>query len=852
VAVGGKLQIRAYRVSKTSVTLVHSNTDSGKEMDHRMNAVCSVHAKGEAHLVVTGDSRGRMQVTQIDLANSPKSPVLLSQHIEGMSSRPTLSLSVACVSTCRSKFILIAGNTAGEVRFCVGNESRARSYFHTRRASSVSTAVNLTHYPNPFRDSLRSSQVGIFHLTHDKLSSSLSPVLLRTYKPHQIGANAVACEFTSGILTVVSGGDDQALSVNQFSLDDEEDELTPLSSHTLANASTSAIKSTMIDASGDSITIYTIGYDQRLASWDFTTEPTASITQKFQPAVVTVTDVSGADIVPSLRSPDVNFVAVVGDGVEILSVPSSREPQLEIDSRAVNSAAKLLLSATYVLVTTGAGIGKDSGLKTFEEMSSDYRELCDPSALCTSPDKFYEFWEAFAQQYEDAPLHDGYMVLQRLVGEGEGKLPKLESSYCYTSNVDGMMRRLPGFNDGEKVCEIHGFAGEWRCGGAMGKTLGGDKRMGQMWAEWNERAERCGSSPFLCGLAKEEVGDKICSCCGLANRPNVLMFNDTDSNVLSDIDKARENYQRWEQTMEDNVVGAGDGAKSLVILELGCGVNVPSVRNEGYEVIKDLRSRGGRAHLIRVNLKDEGHIEGRDLDMDEDMRRKALVSIKGGAKDTMVVIEAAIERMLEDGEEGEEEEERDLVFDDSWFENKEEEVLQEFGAYGVDEDGHEDGQAGDDVRKQLEEVRVKSLMSTDITMVATPKGIAKKEAKVLEGSDEVEDVEEEEGSENEGRQLEFDDGWDQAKEEEEEDKTERVLEVDDDWGENEEDILEKSQSFGTFKDDEDVKEKHLREEDEKERREEEERLQEEALKREKEEKAKEEEAEKRELFFEDF
>jgi len=37
-------------------------------------------------------------------------------------------------------------------------ENRTRSYFRRRRAVPITTAIILTHRPNPFRDSLRSSQ----------------------------------------------------------------------------------------------------------------------------------------------------------------------------------------------------------------------------------------------------------------------------------------------------------------------------------------------------------------------------------------------------------------------------------------------------------------------------------------------------------------------------------------------------------------------------------------------------------------------------------------------------------------------------------------------------------------------
>ena len=40
----------------------------------------------------------------------------------------------------------------------IGNENRIRSYLHTRCADDVTTAIILIHHPDPFGDSLRSSQ----------------------------------------------------------------------------------------------------------------------------------------------------------------------------------------------------------------------------------------------------------------------------------------------------------------------------------------------------------------------------------------------------------------------------------------------------------------------------------------------------------------------------------------------------------------------------------------------------------------------------------------------------------------------------------------------------------------------
>jgi hypothetical protein len=102
------------------------------------------------------------------------------------------------------------------------------------------------------------------------------------------------------------------------------------------------------------------------------------------------------------------------------------------------------------------------------------------------------------------------------------------------------------------------------------------------------------------------------------------LFHDTDENVLKAIQYQRDRYQTWEAQMEDDVVFNG---KRLVILEFGCGRNVPAVRIEAEEVLADclnrIQSKGdehddskearvGRATLVRVNPKDAG-IENKQL-----------------------------------------------------------------------------------------------------------------------------------------------------------------------------------------------------------------------------------------------
>lgn len=102
-----------------------------------------------------------------------------------------------------------------------------------------------------------------------------------------------------------------------------------------------------------------------------------------------------------------------------------------------------------------------------------------------------------------------------------------------------------------------------------------------------------------------------CKECGALARPAVLMFHDQTWVGNSD---AEERYVAWEAAMEDTIcradtsnpsyrlpssaknaidtIHSGDNTPAnLVILELGCGTRVTSIRDEVGMVFRDIRSR---------------------------------------------------------------------------------------------------------------------------------------------------------------------------------------------------------------------------------------------------------------------
>ena len=288
-------------------------------------------------------------------------------------------------------------------------------------------------------------------------------------------------------------------------------------------------------------------------------------------------------------------------------------------------AAMKLQQANYLLITTGAGFSADSGLQTYECAPVEYRDMCNPFKLTKEPYNFQKFWLNFTRSYMDTKAHIGYEVLDQWCNGDQLKNLKRSSNnsdnnnvpvpwYVYTSNVDNHFNRFSSFK--ETLCAIHGSALQFRCACGIGYA-DGQPRMGGEWDKWNEKTK---SSTDACkqttlqmsqGILQDiSSSDEIFSCtyCNQPMRPNVLMFHDTDDNVLRGINIQRERYQTWEALVEEEVATKN---MNLVILELGCGTKVPAVREESEEVLLDTAKKikshegsKGSVCLIRINPKD--------------------------------------------------------------------------------------------------------------------------------------------------------------------------------------------------------------------------------------------------------
>ena len=123
-----------------------------------------------------------------------------------------------------------------------------------------------------------------------------------------------------------------------------------------------------------------------------------------------------------------------------------------------------------------------------------------------------------------------------------------------------------------------------------------------------------------------------CARCGAAARPAVLMFGEWGDKEWLD---SQEQASRWSCFMQalGEVVNASPGLK-CVLLEIGAGGRVPTVRQTSEQILEVLLNGGANAKLIRVNPQNP---EPDDPDLSEE-----ILSIKGTGLDFLQAVDALL------------------------------------------------------------------------------------------------------------------------------------------------------------------------------------------------------------------
>ena len=254
-----------------------------------------------------------------------------------------------------------------------------------------------------------------------------------------------------------------------------------------------------------------------------------------------------------------------------MSSDAALETSLSLAARAVNEAEALV-------ITAGAGMGVDSGLPdfrgpegfwnaypAFRELGLRFEQLANPEWFFDDPALAWGFYGHRLNLYRRTVPHEGFATLLRWATE------KPHGAFVFTSNVDGQFQKA-GFSD-NRIVECHGSIHFLQC------------------------LRRCGEPVRSADGVHVEIDEATCrarkplpscpSCRGLA-RPNILMFGDLGW------DDSRTDAQH--ATLGNRL----DAVKGpLVVLELGAGTNVPTVR-----MFSERAARAPRRTLVRINPRE--------------------------------------------------------------------------------------------------------------------------------------------------------------------------------------------------------------------------------------------------------
>ena len=265
-------------------------------------------------------------------------------------------------------------------------------------------------------------------------------------------------------------------------------------------------------------------------------------------------------------------------------------------NEAIERAAELIDQADAIVIAAGAGMGVDSGLPDFR--GSDgfwyaypalgharmiFAEVASPRTFRSEPRLAWGFYGHRLELYRETVPHSGFAILQRWARRMS------HGAFVFTSNVDGQFQKA-GFDAG-CVHECHGSIHALQCLGPC---------CDRIWPADD-------LTPSIDRDACRWLGElQTCPLCGGLLRPNILMFGD-GAWLAHRSDQTRAALDAWLARV-----------RRPVVIELGAGTSIPSVRYFGNEVV---HLYGGR--LIRISPR-----EAQVGSMDAGLRTGALAGLR--------------------------------------------------------------------------------------------------------------------------------------------------------------------------------------------------------------------------------
>lgn len=249
--------------------------------------------------------------------------------------------------------------------------------------------------------------------------------------------------------------------------------------------------------------------------------------------------------------------------------------------QTIAQAAEAISQAKALLIGAGAGMGVDSGMPDFRGdqgfwkaypafRGKQFSEMSNPFWFAHDPEQAWGFFGHRYNLYSGTQPHAGFAFLH----EWAAKMPS--GAGVFTSNVDGHFQKA-GFASIEdlSIAECHGSIHFLQCSEACPEIWPAK----DLDIEVDMETVRA-TSPL-----------PRCPTCDAVARPNILMFGDYGW--------LQERTARQEHALQSwlNQVSSED----LVVVELGAGTAIPTVRYE-------CERHGGT--LIRINPRDPDVPEG--------------------------------------------------------------------------------------------------------------------------------------------------------------------------------------------------------------------------------------------------
>eukprot|EP01124_Arcella_intermedia_P016543 TRINITY_DN23162_c0_g1_i1.p1 TRINITY_DN23162_c0_g1~~TRINITY_DN23162_c0_g1_i1.p1 ORF type:complete len:293 (+),score=74.61 TRINITY_DN23162_c0_g1_i1:124-879(+) len=220
-------------------------------------------------------------------------------------------------------------------------------------------------------------------------------------------------------------------------------------------------------------------------------------------------------------------------------------------------------------------MGVDSGLPDFrgsegfwkaypplKSLGLNFYDMANPATFESDPALAWGFYGHRLHLYRDTTPHDGFKILKKIAEH------KNNDYFVFTSNVDGHFQKS-GF---QSVVECHG-------------SINYIQKDQQILPADDIHVEVDPSTFRAKNIPKDEFGNVL--------RPNILMFSDWGW-LSYRTDGQQEELDNW-------IYNIYASPKKLVVVEIGAGMNIPTVRRFA-ERAADQKKHNGK--LIRINLRE--------------------------------------------------------------------------------------------------------------------------------------------------------------------------------------------------------------------------------------------------------